>query len=247
MRGQVRQRHVLLDVDSPHVGRLLALSDKVDHHIRGVLRMRDGSTVSVTNGSGGYGSGVLAPDGVELASWSQAPHPRTVTLLPGLSKANKLDLVVEKATELGVARIVPMDCVRSERTWGPDALKRRMTRWETITQSALEQSGGFWLPKIEDPVTLGEALERWQGIILDPSGEVSLSDTLTHAESATIAVGPEGGFDTSELAAAASSGWQIAHMGPRILRTETAAIVATALAAASVGLLAQRDQTPVDL
>lgn len=223
----------------PHVvvdgrGHTAELAPETDRHLRRVLRLRDGAAVSVTDGHGGLAAAVLVPAGLEVQGWSEAGPPPVVNLWAAIGKRSKFDLVVEKATELGAASVVPLLCGRGERQVG------RTQRWEAIARAAVEQSRGVWLPRIAEPAPFADALVGPPGVLLHPGARGGASDLLAARPSA-VAVGPEGGFTPDEVDAAFDAGWTICGLGPRILRTETAAVVALALAVASGGGLDSQD------
>jgi len=152
-----------------------------------------------------------------------------LTLAPALLKGTKMDLVVEKATELGVRRIVPL----LSRWTMPQAGRDRIDRWRRIALAAAKQSGRTAVPLVEEPMALGAFVGRpaaglrllaWEG-----EREASLAALPARADAVVVAVGPEGGFAEAEVAAARAAGFTTVSLAPRVLRAETAAIVAAAL------------------
>ena len=152
-----------------------------------------------------------------------------LTLAPALLKGTKMDLVVEKATELGVRRIVPL----LSRWAMPQAGRDRIDRWRRIALAAAKQSGRTAVPLVEEPVALeafvarpaaGLRLLAWEG-----EHEVPLAALPPRADAVVVAVGPEGGFAEAEVTAARATGFTTVSLAPRVLRAETAAIVAAAL------------------
>jgi len=207
------------------------------HHLRRVLRLRPGDPLTLTDGRGRHSPGVLTTDGVVTEKWSSAVERPQVTLYVAVSKGSKVDFVVEKATEIGVAAIVPVMCERSERRPDKARSEARVQRWRTIAVSALEQSRGVWLPEIAGPEAFDDAVGEVCGrsaVLLHPGAGGGAAGILGAAP-ASVAVGPEGGFTDGEVATARSRGWRVCGLGDRVLRTETAAIVAAALAAAASG------------
>jgi 16S rRNA (uracil1498-N3)-methyltransferase len=152
--------------------------------------------------------------------------PLDLVLAPALLKGSKMDLVVEKATELGVRRIVP---VETRRTVGRGD---HVDRWRRIAVAAAKQSGRTRVPVVDAPRALAALLdEAWAGIRLVPwEGESSrrLRDLPDAAMAAVVLTGPEGGFADDEVSLATARGFVPVTLGPRILRAETAAIVVTA-------------------
>lgn len=226
----MRVPHVVVDGRGPTA----ELPPETDRHLRRVLRLRDGAAVSVTDGRGGLAEAVLVPAGLEVGGWTQVERPPVVNLWAAIGKRSKFDLVVEKATELGVASVRPLVCGRGERKDGPSR------RWAAITRSALEQSRGVWLPEIAAAVPFAEAIEASQGVLLHPGARGGASDLL-EARPRDVAVGPEGGFTPDEVDDAFDAGWTICGLGARVMRTETAAVVAVALAVAAAGGLDTQD------
>ncbi|HLY36887.1 MAG TPA: 16S rRNA (uracil(1498)-N(3))-methyltransferase [Candidatus Binatia bacterium] len=156
-----------------------------------------------------------------------------LTLAPALLKGTKMDLVVEKATELGVRRIVPLLSRWAVPQPHPQPGRHRTDRWRRIALAAAKQSGRTAVPLVEEPVALeafvgrpatGLRLLAWEG-----EHEVPLAALPAHADAVVVAVGPEGGFTEAEVAAARVAGFATVTLAPRVLRAETAAIVAAAL------------------
>jgi 16S rRNA (uracil1498-N3)-methyltransferase len=169
---------------------------------------------------------------IEERRRNEAETSRTVVLYQGLLKASKLETVLQKCTEIGVSRFVPMATARSIPT-EPGA--ERLRRFEAIAREAAEQSGRGIVPAVERPMAFEAALLRAcsEGpVVLLHEGESAVSlDGLEMPGAAPVGlfVGPEGGFDASEIEAARAASATVAGLGPRILRSETAAIVGSAL------------------
>ena len=235
---------LLLDMPPPTEGQVL-LTGEHAHYLYRVLRLRPGDRFVAAFGAGGEAVATLleaSPDRVTAAVGQLRPVAcetgAAVTLLVGLPKGQKLDLVIEKATELGVHTILPVVCLRSVPRPGAERLTGRLERWRRIARSAATQSGRTEPPGIERPVPLAEALRRsaehdvsvafgWEG---EGLSAVPLAAALSGApERVALLVGPEGGLAPEELQAAAAAGWRLVSLGPRTLRCETAAIVASAL------------------
>jgi len=173
--------------------------------------------------------GVRDADGVVLATHRPAREcALDLTLAPALLKGVKMDLVVEKATELGVRHITPI-VSRYALAQGTG----RIDRWRRIALAATKQSGRTAVPAVESPVPLGVLVRRpWPGLRLiawEGERDVPLASTPLRAEAVVIAVGPEGGFAESEVAEARAHGFTTVTLAPRVLRAETAAITAAAL------------------
>lgn len=227
----MRVPHVVIDDHGPFV----VVPRGTDHHLRRVLRLQDGAVVTVTDGRGEVADAELVPGGLQVGTWRPASGgaPRVV-LWASIGKGAKFDLVVEKATELGVASIRPLVCARGERSTA------KRSRWEAIARSALEQSRGGWLPEIGAPLAFADAVRSARGVLLHP-GAGGGASTFMRTRPRDVAVGPEGGFTDDEIALAVASGWTVCGLGPRVLRTETAAVVAAALAVSASGGLETQD------
>ena len=212
------------------------------NHIRNVLRMHIGESITVCDGHGAdyrceiaeYSDGqcLLAvkeriPSAVEL--------PVEITLYQGLPKKDKMELIIQKAVELGAARIMPVLCERTiVKLEDPKKEQRKMERLRAISESAAKQSGRGILPEIADPKKFADAVadaKETGCVILVPYENALGMKATTEAfeegiKAAKIAVfiGPEGGFSREEIALAEKNGARIISLGRRILRTETAGI-----------------------
>lgn len=250
----------LLSGDALVPGAELTLPDEIAHQARDVLRLRPGDMLRLLDGAGGeYPAEVTLVSRravsarVGAREEGQPQASARVTLCLGLLKAARFEWALQKATELGVVAFQPLlteRAVAATEEFG--ASKRR--RYERIIAEALEQCGGAWLPDLAPPHTLAEALARVpaDATVLIPWEEEAaapLSETLAHAAAQRRAnaapeayavwlfIGPEGGFSAGEVALARESGALPVTLGPRILRAETAAIVAAALALDTLGAL----------
>jgi len=205
-----------------------------------VLRLRPGATVVALDGMGWAYRVVLrevtphraAGDIIERQPARGEPATR-ITLYQGVTRSARWEVVLQKGTETGVAAFVPVRCRRS--VAGGDGSPDRMTRWRQIVQEAAEQSGRGRLPEVSAAVPFEAAIAAANGVplLLHPWGKtvpLRVAATLT-TPGAGIAlfVGPEGGFDDGEVAAAVTGGLVPVHLGSRILRTETAGPLAAAL------------------
>ena len=223
----------------------LILDGDEHQHLGRVLRARPGDQVVVFDGRGNeFDAEVVAAgrDTTELALGARrAALAATVriTLLQSVARGERMDWIVQKTCELGVARIVPV--LTSRVVARPAGSPTRRARWEKIAREAARQSGRADVPEVSEPISLGRALAE-----SDPQDlrlalwEVSRGQPLRKAlpstpRPTTVLVGPEGGFSDDEIAAAKAAGFQIVTLGPRILRVETAALVAVTLVQASAG------------
>ncbi|HVF86482.1 MAG TPA: 16S rRNA (uracil(1498)-N(3))-methyltransferase [Pyrinomonadaceae bacterium] len=231
--------------------KVVTLAPEEARHLRDVLRMRAGDEAFVFDGEGaeyrcavcevGRGSGGRAT--LRIEERVTAPHaesPLDLTLFVALLKGEKFDLVVQKATELGVTGIVPVVTKRADvrPRDGEDAAKR-VARWQRLALEAAKQSGRARVPKLAPPVALNIALSEMtldggaSRLMFAERGGVSLNELSElkgeHVSSVTALVGPEGGWENEEISRAQSADWTIITLGGRTLRAETAAIVVTAL------------------
>ena len=213
-------------------------------HIRRSLRLRPGGNITLCDGRGSdYFCEIkeFAGDDVVLKVLYRSPtacEPSTeVTLYQGLPKGDKLELIIQKAVELGVTAIVPVETARSVARIDsqPEKTEKKRQRLQKIADEAAGQSGRGILPKVEMPVSFKKALDRMNRdgapvIVFYEGGGRRMAD-LVSGESRRIAivVGPEGGFDPSEIEELTKQGALTATLGPRILRCETAPIAALAV------------------
>ncbi|OBS08125.1 16S rRNA (uracil(1498)-N(3))-methyltransferase [Acidihalobacter prosperus] len=224
----------------------LALPDGAFRHCVQVLRLCEGAELVLFNGDGRDYRARLTQVGrrearvtVHAAADNATESALDLGLVQGISKGDHMDLTIQKAVELGVRRILPLTCLRSQRI-PPDRLARRMAHWRAIAISACEQSGRSHLPELLPPVTFDEWLDDIAQapprLMLDPRAATALGDLqLAEPEALQLLIGPEGGFADEEVARARDAGVAPVRLGPRVLRTETAAIAALALAQARWG------------
>ena len=208
------------------------------HYIGRVLRHAAGDAVQLFDGSGREFVGELVEVGkknvqVELREQltGLAESPLHIHLGQGLSRGERMDWAIQKATELGVAEITPIVSERCEVRLKDERADKRLAHWRQIAVSACEQCGRSVLPTIHAPLTLTEWLEQTAAelkLVLHPVAEPLSS----HARPASLAflIGPEGGLSEAEVAQAQRAGYLAARLGPRVLRTETAPVVALSVA-----------------
>jgi len=206
-----------------------------------VLRMRVGDTVTIFNGEGPEWPASItriskSSIGLALGENVQAgsESPLKIHLVQGISRGERMDFVVQKATELGVKRITPVLTEYGVVKLDPDRAEKRREHWQKIASSACEQSGRTRLPLIDTPMPL----KNWFGnkpemvgaeLILAPGATTSLASIAAPETKVCVMIGPEGGFSDSEYADAEVSGFNAVTLGPRVLRTESAAIATLAI------------------
>jgi 16S rRNA (uracil1498-N3)-methyltransferase len=204
------------------------------HHLR-VRRLRAGCEVILSDGLGHQRTGVvvaLQRQRAVVALRQEAPSAREsrlrLVLAQAALKADKMDLVVEKATEIGVSEILVFECERSIGHPSPS----RQARWQRIARSATKQCQRSAVPAIAGPVSFEQLLSRPEPLRLlfwDGESAAARPEANRAPEGLLAAIGPEGGFSAAEVEQAAARGFHAVSLGPRILRAETAAVVAAAL------------------
>jgi 16S rRNA (uracil1498-N3)-methyltransferase len=229
-------------------GAELALPAAAAAHVQRVLRLRAGAMLILFDGRGGeFRSELVSSEraqtlvriGERLAV--ERESPLHITLLQGVSRGERMDHIVQKATELGVARIVPVLTEFSVVRLDADQAARRREHWQAIVVAACEQCGRNRVPVVDSPMKLTAALAALPAgtlrLTLEPGAATSLGGT-PRGESMVLLIGPEGGLSPVEIRQAAESGFVGRSLGPRILRTETAPLVALSVLQALAGDLA---------
>ncbi len=215
------------------------------NHIKNVLRMRAGEEISVSDGAGkDYFGKIRSIDrdcvliDIENSWDSYVELPAEITLFQGLPKADKMELIIQKAVELGACAIVPVITKRTIVRWDEKKQDKKLARWQGIAESAAKQSGRGIIPKVTAPVSFSAALaqagfmeaavipyEKAEG--MEAAREKVRS--MRGKKSIGVFIGPEGGFDTDEIEAAIKAGVCPITLGRRILRTETAGLTALSI------------------
>lgn len=206
------------------------------HYLRTVLRLKKGAELIVFNGEGGEYPATVIEANKEVVKVSLGEfNPReTESSLQtcfglGISRSERMDLAIQKAVELGVTAITPLFAERCVVQLDDDARKdQRVRHWRKIAQSACEQCGRNRIPQIFEPMKLGDWVMRRSGLrlFLDPCGTSSLRELPKPEGIVTLLSGPEGGFTGQERNIATVAGFIALRLGPRVLRTETAALAA---------------------
>jgi 16S rRNA (uracil1498-N3)-methyltransferase len=221
-------------------GERLTLDERESHYLSHVLRLQRGGRLVVFNGRGAERHASvesLQRRGATLVlAAPQAPLAEStldLTLVQALPKSDAMDLIVQKATELGVAAVVPVYTEFSVVKLEAERAARRLDHWRKVAQSACEQCGRHRPPRIESPGPLAEALTALPSLVrfaLDPSAEAALVAQPAPARELVIAVGPEGGFGPADWRRLDAAQFARVTLGPRVLRTETAALAVCAIA-----------------
>ena len=238
----------------------VVLSAMPSAHLIKVLRLRAGAKAILFNGNGtDYLCEILAakPEAAQLQILSAQPAAAEsslkITLLQAICRGDKMDWVLEKATELGVTHIIPVQSERSEVQLDSERASKRREHWQRVVVSACEQSGRAFVPQVETLQTLGNrlsgAVSAVTKFVLEPGGApissasvVMLREHLSAAlaarptsTSVALAVGPEGGWSERDLAQLTLGGFSQVAIGPRVLRTETAGVAAISVIQALCG------------
>lgn len=217
----------------------LELPEAAAHHAGKVLRLREGDHVVLFDGEGGEYPATIEQIGKRGVTVRTAGHleresesPLQVTLAQAISAGEKMDYTLQKATELGITAIQPLESARSVVKLTGERADKRVAHWQGVVISACEQNGRNRIP----PVAAIRRLTDWLGepndtglrLILSPGASQRLADLPVPNGSITLLIGPEGGLTANESAAAIACGYTPVSLGPRILRTETAALAALA-------------------
>lgn len=239
-------------------GQAVALPEAVAHHALKVLRLRQGDALVLFDGTGGEYPATIIESGrhvqvrLDARRELECEAPLSVTLIQALPSGDKMDLVIQKAVELGVAAIQPVQAKRSVLRLTGERAHKRLAHWQQVAISACEQSGRNRVPEVHDLLALPDYLATLTvtasrdasvlRLLLSPHHALRLSELpqvssansthsthSAHAPSAVqLLVGPEGGFEAAEEDMARAAGFQPVRLGPRVLRTETAGLAALA-------------------
>jgi 16S rRNA (uracil1498-N3)-methyltransferase len=213
-------------------GKCIDLPTAVAHHAQRVLRLSEGDPITLFNGRGGeYAASLLSGNRASIARFDPVERVSRLhlTLIQALIAIDKLDWVIEKAVELGVASIVVSPATRSVVRLEAERLKKRLLRWNELVVAACCQCGRNRLMSVayaSDLDTAFAAADAERKLVLAPDAATDLSSCA--AGSVAMAVGPEGGFTPDEIESAQRCGFTPVFLGPRVMRTETAGLAAAA-------------------
>ena len=227
-------------IDQPlQVGAKIPLSPDAARHLVTVLRARVGAPLILFNGQGGEYRATLTEVGSKKATATiesfadiDRCSPLGIHLGIGLSRGDRFDLVIQKATELGVAEITPLYTERTEVKLKGDRTDKKLRHWQQIVISACEQCQLNRIPIVHTPTTLSEWLastRAQQKFVLHHRSKRNLRDYVDTPQSVALAIGPEGGLSEHEIAICREKGFESLTLGPRVLRTETAPLAAISL------------------
>ena len=244
-------RRIRVHVEQPlAAGQQVPLPERSAQHLLRVLRLADGDAVTLFNGDGHDYAARLRGGGRHAHAEVLACTPPAaaeaalpVVLLQALARGEKMDWVLQKATELGVAAIVPVLSERTEVRLAGERVERRMEHWRGVVASACEQCGRAVLPTLSEPLPLDRLASLPQlpalRLYLHPEAAQSLATlSLQPGAPVAVAIGPEGGWSERDLGVLHASGFDGLRLGPRVLRTETAGPAVLAALQARFGDLA---------
>lgn len=225
---------------------ILRITGEKARYLSAVLRCGVGDFIVLKDNAGnGYSAKIVRKAGRDLEVEIIAKLPEEnettprITMLQGVLKGGKMDLVVQKVTELGVAEIIP---VITERTQIRET--RKVSRWRKIAEEASRQSGRITIPRVHDVVGIDQLDDMPAGILFWERGGAALASAIAHfggRDEVALFAGPEGGFSAAEVLRMAERGFMTATLGRRILRAETAAIVAVSIIQYELGLKGEED------
>lgn len=218
------------------VGTVLQLEDDAANHVGRVLRMQVGQALQLFTGDGNnYEASIVQADKhqvqvrVEAATANPSEGPVAIHLGQGISRGERMDFVLQKSVELGVSAITPLFTERCGVKLNGDRLDKKQQQWQKIVIAACEQSGRSVVPVVHQPQSLSTWLsELPEGLrlTLDPHAATPLKQQVVAADRIHLLIGPEGGLTDTEVSQAGDHGFAAVRLGPRVLRTETAALAA---------------------
>ena len=222
------------------IGATIKLSDNAATHATRVLRLEVSDEIVLFNGDGNdYTCAIISIKKTEALVIVKSLLPMTnesplnITLLQGISSGDRMDYTIQKAVELGVTAIVPIITTRSVVKLSNERAEKRLEHWQNVVHAACEQSGRAFVPKVAATISLSAWLANnppvnSTRILLNPIGALRLAELPKPTGHIALLIGAEGGLSQTEIDAALSQSFQSVILGARILRTETAALVAIA-------------------
>jgi 16S rRNA (uracil1498-N3)-methyltransferase len=220
-----------------HCGAIITLSDQASHHLARVLRASVGDRLTLFNGEGGEYAAVITDitrktviAQIESYLAREVESPVDLCLAQGISRGEKMDYTIQKAVELGVNKIIPLLTERCNVKLDEERRLKRQQHWQSIAISACEQSGRNKVPDIAMPQSLMTWLPTVSSahcFVLAPQAETRLQQvSVSKNAQIVLLIGPEGGLSDIEIHQACQQGFLALNLGPRVLRTETAAVAA---------------------
>jgi 16S rRNA (uracil1498-N3)-methyltransferase len=225
-------------------GAVIELDESAAHHATRVLRLAAGDTLTLFDGTGGEFDAMLEhidKRGATVRVLRFVPvereSPLAVALALGIAANDAMDSALRRATELGVTAIQPLVTARSSPLPAGERGDKRLAHWLQVAIAACEQCGRNRIPDVAPPRPFADWLREWtdSGVILVPAVRRSLAAIAQPGQKFALLVGPEGGFDAREIAAAQANGFASLALGPRVLRTETAVAAGLAIVQAHWG------------
>lgn len=221
------------------------LTDEAGHHIATVLRLKPNHPIVLFNGDGNeYSAQIISVQRRKVIVEADAclsidkESPLHLHLGQGVSKGDRMDIVLQKSVELGVSEITPVITERCAVKLDESRWEKKLNQWQKIVIGACEQSGRNTLPTLHAPVTLNQWLASStmsSRLVLAPGAEQSLVRQPYNTHGYRLLIGPEGGLSEAEIHLANENGYQSVSLGPRILRTETAALSSLSILQAQHG------------
>ncbi|GAB2788119.1 16S rRNA (uracil(1498)-N(3))-methyltransferase [Halomonas shantousis] len=219
-------------------GATLTLPEGPARHVATVLRLREGATLTLFDGRGHEATAALVEITrkrvavrIEAVTAGRGESPLAVHLGQAISKGDRMDYAIQKAVELGVAAITPLYTEHGDVRLKGEREAKKLGHWQGVANSACEQSGRATVPTVHPPQALGEWLARRDEalrLVLHPATDTPWQQA-GEITSAALLIGPEGGLSPTEVDTATAAGFTPLTLGPRILRTETAPVVALTL------------------
>ena len=217
-------------------GDLITLPAEVSHHLVTVLRKGNGEQIQLFNGDQNEYTAVIetiskkqAQVSIQSVKCCLTESPLKIILAQGLSKGQKMDFTLQKAVELGVHQVVPIINERSSIKLKSDKIESKLNHWNRVIISAAEQSGRCIIPQLLEPMSLEDWVVNDNSdlkIVLAPTSSKSINQLCQPESTVSLLIGSEGGLTDQEIDMAVSTGYESVKLGPRIFRTETAALVA---------------------
>ncbi len=223
-----------------NTGQSLTLNKELSHYIARVLRLKEGARLTLFNGQGGEYAATLqrlqkttARVHIDAFIDTQTDSPLSIHLIQGISRGERMQYAIQKAAELGAASLQPAFTARCEVKLDEERAKKRQEHWQSLANSACEQCGRTRLMLILPPKKLSACFTvdtqhspQHARLVLDPNATTQLCDIQATPTMVSLLIGPEGGLSDSEINHAKEQGFHGLKLGPRILRTETATVVA---------------------